>query len=79
MESKLKYALTDFFGLKLNRTIMIFGNLIVSIMLLTSCNSAQCMKDYYTENKTGLTQIRTLSKALADNYTFEKVTIIKKA
>jgi hypothetical protein len=47
----------------------------MSLMLLTSCDPSQCMKDYYTANKDSLVTIRTLSKTLADNYAFEKVTI----
>lgn len=49
------------------------------MMLLTNCDSSQWMKDYYTTNQVSLTQIRTLSHTLADNYAFQKVTIKKKS
>ena len=52
---------------------------MLSIILLTNCDSPQCMKDYYTANQPRLAQIQTLSNTLADNYTFEKVTIKKKS
>lgn len=58
---------------------MILGNLLMSMILLTSCDSSQCMKDYYTANQDSLAQIRTLSDTLADGYAFQKVTIRKKS
>jgi hypothetical protein len=57
---------------------MILGEFFMSVILLTSCESSQCMKDYYTANKNSLVTIRTLSKTLADNNAFRKVTIKKK-
>jgi hypothetical protein len=51
----------------------------MSMMLLTGCDSTQCMRDYYTTNQDNLAQIRTLSKTLVDNYAFEKITIKKKS
>ncbi len=58
---------------------MIFGKMMIALMLLMSCDSSQCMKDYYTTNKASLIQMRTLSDAVADAYEFERVTIIKKS
>ncbi len=58
---------------------MILGKILMSVMLLTSCDSSQCMKDYYTTNQDSLVQIRTSSQTLADNYAFLKVTIRKKS
>lgn len=57
---------------------MILG-MLMSMMVLTNCDSSQCMKDYYTTNKDSLVEIRTLSQTLAGNYTFQVVTIIKKS
>gem|GEM_PF-5085219 len=57
---------------------MILLNSLFSMILLISCDSSQCMKDYYASNKTSLARIRSLSENLATNYTFEKVTIRKK-
>ncbi len=54
---------------------MIFVKMLMVTMMLPGCDSAQCMKDYYTVNKDSLVSIRTLSKTLADNYAFQKVTI----
>lgn len=50
----------------------------MSMILLSSCHSSLCMKDYYTINQNDLTQIRTLSQTLISNYVFEKITIRKK-
>jgi hypothetical protein len=60
---------------------MTLGNMLMLMlmMLLTSCNSTECMKDYYKTNKTSLIQMKTLSDALADAYTFERITIMKKS
>lgn len=58
--------------------IMILGSIFASMMILTSCDSSQCMKDYYTTNKDSLTQVHTLSESLADDYAFLTITIIKK-
>ncbi len=58
---------------------MILGNMLLSLMLLSGCDSSQCMKDYYTTNKNSLLEMRTLSQALADSYTFQQITIIKKS
>lgn len=63
----------------LNKKIMIFGKMMIALILLISCNSSQCMKDYYTTNNTSLTQIRLLSKVLSDNYTFRQITIVEKS
>lgn len=52
--------------------------MLMSIMVLSGCDSTQCMRDYYTTNQNSLTQIRMLSQTLAGNYVFEKVTIRKK-
>jgi hypothetical protein len=62
----------------LNKMIVIAGRVLISIMLLIGCDSAQCMKDYYTQNRGRLIQMRTSSKALAESYAFDKITIIKK-
>ncbi|HEY3404412.1 MAG TPA: hypothetical protein VGK59_13570 [Ohtaekwangia sp.] len=56
---------------------MILG-MLISMMVLTNCDSSQCMKDYYTTNKDSLVEIRRLSQTLAGNYDFQVVTIIKK-
>ncbi len=58
---------------------MILGNMLMSMMLLTSCDSSQCMKDYYNTNKDSLVEIRTLSQTLGGNYAFQKITIRKKS
>ncbi len=57
---------------------MIFGKMMIALMLLISCDSSQSMKDYYNTNKVSLTQVRTLSESLADDYAFLTITIIKK-
>lgn len=53
--------------------------ILLSMMLFTSCESSQCMKDFYIAHKASLSQMQTLSKDLATNYSFEKVTVRKKA
>ena len=58
---------------------MILGKMLMSMMLLTSCDSSQYMKDYYITNQDSLVQIRTLSQTLANNYAFIKLTIRKKS
>jgi hypothetical protein len=63
---------------KLKRMIMILGKVMMSIIFLIGCDSPQCMKDYYITHKNNLLQIRSLSDGVADNYAFEKITIIKK-
>ncbi len=58
---------------------MLVGNMMISLMLLSGCDSSQCMKDYYMTNKDSLVEIRTLSQALGGNYAFVKLTIRKKS
>jgi hypothetical protein len=57
---------------------LVFGIALTTTVYLMSCESSQCMKDYYITNKNSLVTIRTLSKTLADNYAFEQVTVKKK-
>ena len=57
---------------------MILGKILTLMMLSQGCDTAQCMEDYYTANQDSLVQIRALSDTLAENYAFERISIIKK-
>ena len=57
---------------------LIPGKMLLLVMLLSGCDSSQCMKDYYTTNQNSLILLRNLSDSLAENYDFQKVTIREK-
>lgn len=58
--------------------LMISIKTLILIILLPSCESSQCMKDYYNTNKNSLVAMRNLSEGITDNYTFNQVTIVNK-